>query len=90
MHSAFYEAHFALYLGQRDQAVGAWAQLVEITEQRCILDPGDRFHLLGAEVSLVRGDLLGVCEHVRKLEPDSPAKFWLQEFWLEPARRDAS
>ena len=90
MHAAFYEAHFALSLGQRDRALGAWAQLVEITEQRRILDPGDRFHLLGAEVSLVRGDLSGVCGHVRMLEPDTSAKFWLQEFWLEPARREAS
>ncbi|MEZ5328409.1 MAG: hypothetical protein R3F19_25485 [Verrucomicrobiales bacterium] len=89
-HAAFYEAHFALHLGQRERAAGAWARLVEVTEQQRVLDPGDRYHLLGAEVSLVRGDLKSVCEHVRMLEPDSPEKFWLQEFWLEALIKEAS
>ena len=88
--AAYYETRFALHLGERELATGAWARLVEVSEELCVASPGDRFHLLGAEVGLARGDLAVVREHADKLEPDSASKFWLQEFWLESMPRDAS
>lgn len=82
--AAFYTASFALHAGHRKTALEAWSRLADAIGDGAPAMPGDRFRLLAAEIAMLRGDIDCVREHVRRLEPDSPAKFWLQEFWLEP------
>lgn len=80
----YYEARFSLHSGQKDRAERAWSRLVDFEGSQGQLHLGDQFHLLGAEISVIRGDLRAVQKHIRRLEPDTSAKFWMQEFWLEP------
>ncbi|MGK0188467.1 MAG: hypothetical protein ACI9R3_004278 [Verrucomicrobiales bacterium] len=85
---AFYEARFALHSGQTDRAAKAWDDLLVLGagDRTSTLQSGDQFHLLGAEISLLRGDLPALRRYVKKFEPDTPEKFWMQEFWLEPQK----
>ena len=82
--AAYFEARFALFLGEVEGAMGAWSRLASIADLRKIANPGDQFHLLGAEIALARGDYATLRDHVRLLEPDTIEKLEIQDYWLRP------